>query len=81
MPDYGHALAFGYFLQPESAKTDFPAASPGDFKIDQAGMFYLALVEQLLSIVKQICAGYLGYPFQNKQVKSFVENLARDVDK
>jgi len=22
------------------AKTDFPAASPGDFKIDQAGMFY-----------------------------------------
>ncbi len=27
------------------------------------------------------CAGYLGYPFQNKQIKSFVEHLARDVDK
>jgi len=23
----------------------------------------------------------VGYPFQNKQVKSCVENLARDVDK
>jgi len=27
------------------------------------------------------CIGYLGYPFQNKQGKSVVENLARDVDK
>jgi hypothetical protein len=27
------------------------------------------------------CAGYLGYPFQNKQIKSSVENLARYVDK
>ena len=27
------------------------------------------------------CIGYLGYPFQNKQGKSFVENLARSVDK
>jgi hypothetical protein len=27
------------------------------------------------------CAGYLGYPFQNKQGKNCVENLARDVDK
>jgi hypothetical protein len=27
------------------------------------------------------CAGYFKYPFQNKQVKSCVENLARDVDK
>ena len=27
------------------------------------------------------CAGYVGYPFQNKQVKSCVENLAPDVDK
>ncbi len=27
------------------------------------------------------CAGYLGYPFQNKQVKSCVENFAHDVDK
>ena len=27
------------------------------------------------------CAGYLGYPCQNKQGKSGVENLARDVDK
>ena len=25
--------------------------------------------------------GYLGYPFQNKQGKSCVEHLARDVDK
>jgi len=27
------------------------------------------------------CAGYLGYLFQNKQGKRYVENLARDVDK
>jgi len=27
------------------------------------------------------CPGYLGYPFQNKQGKSCVENLVRDVDK
>ena len=27
------------------------------------------------------CIGSLGYPFQNKQGKSFVENLARDVEK
>ena len=27
------------------------------------------------------CAGYLGYPFQNKRVKSCVENLARHVGK
>jgi hypothetical protein len=27
------------------------------------------------------CIGYMGYPFQNEQRKSFVENLARDVDK
>ena len=27
------------------------------------------------------CIGYLGYPFQNKQGKSFVENLARSVEK
>ncbi len=27
------------------------------------------------------CIGYLGYPFQNKQGKSCVENLVRDVDK
>jgi hypothetical protein len=27
------------------------------------------------------CIGYFGYPFQNKQGKSCVENLARDVDK
>ena len=27
------------------------------------------------------CAGYEGYPFQNKQGKSCVENLANDVDK
>ena len=27
------------------------------------------------------CAGYVGYPLQNKQGKSCVENLARDVDK
>ena len=27
------------------------------------------------------CAGYVGYPFQNKQGKSCVENLARDLDK
>ena len=27
------------------------------------------------------CAGYLGYPFQNKRVKSGVENLARHVGK
>ena len=27
------------------------------------------------------CAGYVGYPFQNRQGKSCVENLARDVDK
>jgi len=28
-----------------------------------------------------LCIGSLGYPFQNKQGKSFVENLARSVDK
>jgi hypothetical protein len=27
------------------------------------------------------CIGYFGYPFQNKQRKSCVENLALDVDK
>ncbi len=27
------------------------------------------------------CIGYLGYPFQNKQRKSCLENLACDVDK
>jgi hypothetical protein len=27
------------------------------------------------------CTGYMGYPFQNEQRKSCVENLARYVDK
>jgi len=27
------------------------------------------------------CTGYVGYPFQNKLGKSFVENYAHDVDK
>jgi len=31
--------------------------------------------------VLDTCIGYLGYPFQNKQGKSCVENLVRDVDK
>jgi len=32
-------------------------------------------------LAPQRCIGYLGYPFQNKQGKSCVENLIRDVVK
>jgi transposase len=35
----------------------------------------------ILSVMSVLaCIGYLGYPFQNKQGKSCVENLVRDVD-
>jgi len=33
------------------------------------------------TVQRKSCAGYEGYPFQNKQGKSCVENLANDVDK
>jgi hypothetical protein len=34
-----------------------------------------------LVVMMESCNGYLGHPFKNKQGKSCVELLARDVDK
>jgi hypothetical protein len=57
------------------------AQGPGEHRRVTACAGYLGHLFGKFENEQASCTCNLGYPFQNKQVKSFVENLARSVDK
>jgi hypothetical protein len=57
-------------------ESGYPVTLPLPFTFDRGEHHFTFTVP-----AQAPCTGYMGYPFQNEQIKSCVENLARDVDK